>query len=73
MIAKDASAPNFTQPAQDLRRLGAERRDIAQAHDAICAAMMNVGEHSLEREGVAVNIGDESDAHSNYDSSKSRS
>ncbi len=61
VAAHDRTAER-AQPCEHLPRLWSAGGDVAEADDLVRATPIDVSEHGLERDAVAVDVGDEGDA-----------
>jgi hypothetical protein len=66
MIAGDKMAVQFLQPGNNFARLWAERGDIAQTDQLIDLFSFNIGKNRIQRNAIAVYIGEESNTQERY-------
>src|SRR2546429_5862273 len=63
VIAGQADVRPLPGPLAARVRLGAVAHDVAQAPDSIHARVVDLGQHGLQGRTVAVDVGDDGDAH----------
>ena len=63
-VAEHARTVELAQELDALERLRSSLRDVAERDDQVRPAVLQIGERSPESDGVAVHVGEESDAHS---------
>jgi hypothetical protein len=62
-VPEDARTAELLQQRDALARLRPSLRDVAQRDDQVGLSTLQVGKCSAERDGVAVHVGEEGDAH----------
>jgi len=63
-VAEHARAVELAQQLDAFARLRTALRNVAEGDDQVWFAILQIGEGSTEREGVAVHVGEECDPHS---------
>ncbi len=62
-VPEDARAVELAQQLDAFERLRPALRDVAQAHDQVDVALLQIGERRTEGDCIAVHVGKECDSH----------